>query len=290
MRPRAGTASCAPLPAPGACHVADADRGQDSSVSDLAARRSAPPSTLHREVVLLDGADLITSRTQGRNRLVRANTGYPPTPALTRLLRVTSGPRVVIGEEFAIDGPPPHDIDVLVVGSVDRADVYGAADRAGGRLGVEANPVARTPKQWGDPAGPLVAQIQASTHRRVRRARPPLGCRELPGWPGRAGATARLISVSYRSGAVFRPTTGKLSDLCGPRRIFLTGVGILLAGGVVGVTAPTFGVLLVSRAPVGPGSAATGAGFHTLAWGQVGIGMIVLTRTVLDRSIPCVAR
>ena len=70
------------------------------------------------------------------------------------------------------------------------------------------------------------------------------------------GATASLISVLYLCGAVFQPTMGKLSNLFGPRRIFLTGVGILLAGGVVGVTAPTFGALLVSRALIGIGTSA----------------------------------
>ena len=72
-----------------------------SSVSDLATRLGVPWSTLHREVVRLDEAGLITSRTQGRNRLVRANSAHPAVPALTQLLEVTFGPRVVIAEEFA---------------------------------------------------------------------------------------------------------------------------------------------------------------------------------------------
>lgn len=38
-------------------------------------------------------------------------------------------------------GAPPHDIDVLVVGDVDRADVYEAAEQAQERLGREVNPV-----------------------------------------------------------------------------------------------------------------------------------------------------
>ncbi len=154
---------------------------QEFSVSDLAARLGVPLSTLHREVVRLDEADLISSRTLGRNRLLRANTDHPAAPALTQLLEVTFGPRSVIGEEFAIEGaeqviifgswaaryageagPPPHDIDVLVTGKVDRADLYDAADRAHARLGIEVNPVVRSPKQWEEPADPLVAQIMAS--------------------------------------------------------------------------------------------------------------------------------
>jgi MFS family permease len=70
------------------------------------------------------------------------------------------------------------------------------------------------------------------------------------------GTTASLISVLYLCSAVMQPTMGKLSTLFGPRRIFLAGVVILLAGGVVGAAAPTFGVLLVSRALIGIGTSA----------------------------------
>ena len=70
------------------------------------------------------------------------------------------------------------------------------------------------------------------------------------------GATASLISVLYLCSAVMQPTMGKLSTLFGPRRIFLAGVVILLVGGVVGAAAPSFGVLLVSRALIGIGTSA----------------------------------
>ena len=156
---------------------------REYGVSDLADRLGVPLSTLHREVVRLDKAGLIASRTLGRNRLVRANTAHPAAAALTQLLEVTFGPRAVIAEEFAIPGaeqvvifgswaaryageagPPPHDTDVLVIGKIDRADVYEAADRAQARLGIEVNSVVRTPKQWADPADALVKQIKASSY------------------------------------------------------------------------------------------------------------------------------
>ncbi|MEJ7744992.1 MAG: hypothetical protein WKF73_22140 [Nocardioidaceae bacterium] len=111
---------------------------------------------------------------------------------------------MIIAEEFAIPGveqvlivgswaaryageagPPPHDIDVLVIGKVDRADLYEAADRAQVRLGTEVSPVVRTSKQWDDPADALVAQIKASAFAVV------LDTRELveAWWP--AGIAAR---------------------------------------------------------------------------------------------------
>lgn len=156
---------------------------EEYGVSELAGRLGVPLSTLHREVVRLDEAGLISSRTLGRNRLVRANPDHPAAPALTQLLEVTFGPRAVIAEEFALPGadcvvifgswaaryagvagPPPHDIDVLVVGKVDRADLYEAADRAQARLGIEVNPVVRTRRQWDEPEDALVAQIKDSAH------------------------------------------------------------------------------------------------------------------------------
>ena len=158
-------------------------------VSDLSGRLEVPLSTLHREVVRLDEAGLIVSRTLGRNRLIRANIDHPAAKALTQLLEATFGPRVVIAEEFAIPGaeqvvifgswaaryageagPPPRDIDVLVVGKVDRADLYEAADRASARLGIEVNPVVRSAKQWTDPEDALVKQIKASAHAWVHDA------------------------------------------------------------------------------------------------------------------------
>lgn len=51
---------------------------------------------------------------------------------------------------------------MLVVGSLDRADVYDAADRAQARLCLQVNPVVRTPEQWANDADSSVFQIKAS--------------------------------------------------------------------------------------------------------------------------------
>ncbi|GAA3586888.1 MFS transporter [Amycolatopsis ultiminotia] len=70
------------------------------------------------------------------------------------------------------------------------------------------------------------------------------------------GPAASLVSVLYLCSAVMQPTMGKLASIFGPRKIFLTGVAILLAGGVIGTIAPGFQVLLLSRALIGIGSSA----------------------------------
>lgn len=71
-----------------------------------------------------------------------------------------------------------------------------------------------------------------------------------------AGTTASLISVLYLCSAVAQPTMGKLATIFGARRVFLSGVAVLLLAGVVGATAPAFGFLLVSRALIGIGTSA----------------------------------
>lgn len=50
---------------------------QEFGVTEMAARLGVPLSTLHREVIRLDEAGLLRSRTQGRNRLIRANVDHP---------------------------------------------------------------------------------------------------------------------------------------------------------------------------------------------------------------------
>lgn len=154
---------------------------EEHTLTDLARRLRIPLTTLQREADRLVEAGLLRDRSLGRARLLRANTDNRAYPALTQLLELTFGPQTVIAEEFGqlggervliygswaerfngTTGAPPNDIDVLVVGDVQRADLYDAADRAQARLGMQVNPVMRTAGQWQDDADPLVAQIKAS--------------------------------------------------------------------------------------------------------------------------------
>ena len=70
------------------------------------------------------------------------------------------------------------------------------------------------------------------------------------------GTTAALISVLYLCSAVMQPTMGKLATVFGARRVFIAGLLILLAAGVIGAAAPAFGFLLLSRALIGVGTSA----------------------------------
>jgi predicted nucleotidyltransferase len=154
---------------------------QDYTIAELARRLSIPQSTVSVEVQRLADAGILATRAVGRTRIVRANPDSPLVPPLTELLILTFGPKVVVADEFTeLDGvikvlifgswaaryrgergQPPHDVDVLVVGSPDRLAMYAAAQHAESRLGRQVNPVVCQPDQWDHPTEPFILEIQA---------------------------------------------------------------------------------------------------------------------------------
>lgn len=157
------------------------DPDREYSMTDLARRLGAPLSTVHGEVGRLTDAGLLSRRDAGRSAMIRANPANRLVEPLTELLFLSWGPLQVIADEFTAlegaervlifgswaaryhqrHGPPPHDLDVLVVGEPARQAVYDAADRAQQRLAMPVNPVIRTSDAWRRAADPLVQQIQS---------------------------------------------------------------------------------------------------------------------------------
>jgi DNA-binding transcriptional ArsR family regulator len=151
----------------------------DYTVTEVARRLGIPLTTAHQEVRRLVEAEILTSRRAGRASLVRANPEHRALAPLTQLVTVTFGPHIIIEEEFegvgnvwlaliygswaaryvGEPGPPPNDVDVLVVGDVDRQQVYDAAERAEQRLGVPVNPTVRSRSRWEAADDALVQQI-----------------------------------------------------------------------------------------------------------------------------------
>lgn len=68
------------------------------------------------------------------------------------------------------------------------------------------------------------------------------------------GRTAALVSALYLASAIAQPTAGKLSEVFGPRRVFLTGICLVLAGGVVGGVARSLAALIAARVLIGIGT------------------------------------
>jgi hypothetical protein len=154
---------------------------QEYSLTDLAQRFDAPLSTVHGEVRRLTEAGLLRRRNVGRSAMVQANPDNRLVEPLAEVLFLAWGPLQVVADEFSsLDGaervlifgswaarylqrpgPPPGDVDVLVVGEPTRESAYDAADRAERRLGMPVNPVIRAADAWRDGVDPLIQQIQS---------------------------------------------------------------------------------------------------------------------------------
>lgn len=68
--------------------------------------------------------------------------------------------------------------------------------------------------------------------------------------------TAWLISALYLATSIGQPVVGRLIDLYGPRRLFLAGTVLTGVAGVVGMLAPSLGVLVAARVLLGFGTCA----------------------------------
>lgn len=160
--------------------LADADA--EWTIDDLAKRAGHPYQTVANEVRRLQAADLVTTRSIGRGKLLRANSGSPYFRPLAQLVLMAFGPPLVIGEEFGpLDGieqififgswaaryagesgPAPRDVDVLLVGTPDRDAAYEATRRAERRLGREVNVVIRSSENWQSASDGFTRQLRSS--------------------------------------------------------------------------------------------------------------------------------
>jgi len=158
---------------------------REQTITDLARRLRIPLATVSDEVARLLGADLFTVRKVGRANLLRPNVGNRVVGPLTEIVLATMGPHLVVQEAFAglqgverllifgswaaryhdEAGPPPNDLDVLLVGTPNRAEVDEAAETVEQRTGMPVNPVIASARRWNDDADPLMRQIQS--HPRV---------------------------------------------------------------------------------------------------------------------------
>lgn len=68
------------------------------------------------------------------------------------------------------------------------------------------------------------------------------------------GQTAALVTGLYLASAIAQPTAGKAAEVLGPRRVFLTGIALVAAGGILGGLAQNLTSLLLSRVLIGLGT------------------------------------
>ena len=159
-----------------------ADGASDIPIGELAERAGVAQATASREVARLAEHGLVITRPLGRNTLVTANWALPWAKELRSILVQTVGVLGRLGDVLSevdgIDeafifgswaaryagepGPPPRDIDVVVVGDAALRTVRRACRRVEEDLRVDVNPIVVDRKTWDAPAPePFIAQIKS---------------------------------------------------------------------------------------------------------------------------------
>ena len=142
------------------------DPDLELSLTEISERTGAPHPSVYREIERAEQAGLVTTRRVGNTRLVQANTASPYYAGLSEVLTRAFGVPAVLAEALnAIDGVtaayiygswaarheghpgqrPVGDIDVLVLGTPDRDQLYGALNSAERRLGRSVDATIRDP-------------------------------------------------------------------------------------------------------------------------------------------------
>ncbi|MGF1661215.1 MAG: ArsR family transcriptional regulator [Kineosporiaceae bacterium] len=155
---------------------------QEWTIEALATATGHPYQTVSNELRRLEAGGLLVGRTVGRAKFLRADTTNPYLPPLSQLVLMSFGPPLVLAEEFSgVDGvdeillfgswaarysgepgPPPRDVDVLVIGTPDRDALHEAARRAEGRLHREVNVTLRSRERWKNDDDGFTRQLRRS--------------------------------------------------------------------------------------------------------------------------------
>lgn len=142
--------------------------GKEFTVPELVHVTKVSQPTVWREIDRLAKAALVISESVGRSKVIKANEDSPYFPELRSLAMKLLGPAVILGERLEdLDGvedayifgswarryegefgPPPADIDVLIVGDADPDDAEDACKGLQELFDVEVNSVVVSRSDW----------------------------------------------------------------------------------------------------------------------------------------------
>lgn len=163
-------------------------REGEHTLSEIRDRTSVPLPTVQREVDRLSAAGVFETRKIGRNRVVTANTDYPLYDPLAQIVAATYGPTALVQDTLStLDGVKsvvmfgswaarmkghsgqfPGDIDVAVIGEVDRVDAYMKADDLTRKIGRPVNVTLLSEDRWLREDDGLVRDIKNKPHLEAR--------------------------------------------------------------------------------------------------------------------------
>ncbi|MGA2876086.1 MAG: nucleotidyltransferase domain-containing protein [Nitrososphaerales archaeon] len=150
------------------------------SLADASRRLNVSAKAVHMEANRLGEAGFIEESRLGNLRLLKANTSSILFQPLAQLLALTYGPLPVLSDLLSrmdqIDdayiygswarryhgesGPIPNDVDVVVIGSIDKDDVYEMSRSASALLGREVNAVRLSRYAWDKSSDVFVSNLR----------------------------------------------------------------------------------------------------------------------------------
>jgi predicted nucleotidyltransferase len=154
---------------------------REFTLTELADSLGASHTAVLREVNRLVGGGILRDRRVGRSRLVASRTDTALAGPLADLIAVTYGPLPVLSEVLAgfagvaeayiygswaarhhgEPGPPPADVDVLVVGDPDPDALFDLAENVSRRLGRQVNVHRVTTEAWtADTDDPFLTSVR----------------------------------------------------------------------------------------------------------------------------------
>ncbi|WP_086850977.1 ArsR family transcriptional regulator [Amycolatopsis kentuckyensis] len=155
---------------------------REYSITELAEACGVTPTAVLREVERLVGGGILEDRRVGRSRLVKARTDTPLYRPLSDVISVTFGPLPLLAEALSglagvreayiygswaarysgEPGPPPGDVDVLVVGAPDPDALFDLAEGVSRRLGREVSVHRISPAAWASSStDPFLTSVRA---------------------------------------------------------------------------------------------------------------------------------
>jgi DNA-binding MarR family transcriptional regulator len=158
--------------------------GDDFSISELARQANTSAPTAMREVERLLESQLVIQRTIGRARLIQVNTKHELHDAIRKIVAFSYGPAAVLPaalygiegleqaflygnyaaflkREQASDSP---EIDLLLVGYVNRIEASNAAKRVEGYLDRSVNVKFVGSQEWETDSSDFVVEVKSRPH------------------------------------------------------------------------------------------------------------------------------